>query len=106
MTSNSIIVSVKLCLNVGNNDYITLCNFGDLIMCGRSKQKKPGLDRVNATVHTQSIHFNESVDELVTFQWRKQAENLFIAVFLLACNVSRCNSLLILGGVGVRVSLP
>ena len=75
-------------------------------MCGRSKQKKPGLDRVNATVHTQSIHFNESVDELVTFQWRKQAETLFIAVFLLACNVSRPNSLLILRGVGVRVSLP
>ena len=91
MTSNSVIVSVKLCLNVGNNDYITLCNFGDRIMSGRSKQKKnkkPGLDRVNATVHTQSIHLNESVDELVTFQWRKQAKTLFIAVFLLACNVS------------------
>ena len=71
-----------------------------------ASKKKPGLDRVNATVHTQSIHFNESVDELVTFQWRKQAETLFIAVFLLACNVSRPNSLLILGGVGVRVSLP
>ena len=71
-----------------------------------ASKKKPGLDRVNATVHTQSIHFNESVDELVTFQWRKQAETLFIAVFLLACNVSRPNSPLILGGVGVRVSLP
>ena len=40
MTSNSVIVSVKLCLNVGNNDYSTLCNFGDLIICGRSKQRK------------------------------------------------------------------
>lgn len=40
MTSNSVIVSVKLCLNVGNNDYITLCKFGDRIMGGRSKQKK------------------------------------------------------------------
>ena len=40
MTSNSVIVSVKLCLNVGNNDYITLCNFGNCIMSGRSKQKK------------------------------------------------------------------
>ena len=63
MTSNSVIVSVKLWLNVANNDYITLCNFGNCIMSGRSKQKKkkPGLDRVNATVHTQSIHLNESL---------------------------------------------
>ena len=55
---------------------------------------------VNATVQTQSIHFNESVDELVTFQWRKQAKTLFIAVFLLACNVSRPNLLLVRGGRG------
>ena len=62
MTSNSVIVSVKLCLNVGNNDYITLSNFGNCIMSGSSKQKKkPGLDTVNATVHTQSIHLNESL---------------------------------------------
>ena len=63
MTSNSVIVSVKLCLNVGNNDYITLCKFGDRIMGGRSKQKKSlaCMDRVNETVHTQSIHLNESL---------------------------------------------
>ena len=62
MTSNSVIVSVKLWLNVANNDYITLCNFGNCIMSGRSKQKKkPGLDRAYATVHTQSIHLNESL---------------------------------------------
>ena len=46
MTSNSVIVSVKLCLNVGNNDYITLCNFGDNIMGGRSKQKKKSPARI------------------------------------------------------------
>lgn len=40
MTSNFVIISVKLCLNVGNNDYITVCNFGDRIMSGLSKQKK------------------------------------------------------------------
>ena len=63
MTSNYVIVSVKLCLKVGNNDYIILCNFGGRIMSGRSKQKQGRLDSVNATVHTpQSIHLNESVD--------------------------------------------
>ena len=56
MTSNFVIISVKLCLNVGNNDYITVCNFGDHIMSGLSKQKKkPSLDRVNATVYTYSF---------------------------------------------------
>ena len=52
MTSNYVIVSIKLYLNVGNNDYIILWNFGGRIMSGHSNQKKPGLGRVNATVHT------------------------------------------------------
>lgn len=32
MTSRYVIVSVKICLNVRNNDYFTLFNFGDHIM--------------------------------------------------------------------------
>ena len=28
------IVSIKLCLNVRNDEYITLCNFGDRTMSG------------------------------------------------------------------------
>ena len=32
MTPRYVIVSVKICLNVGNNDYFTLFNFGDHIM--------------------------------------------------------------------------
>ena len=28
MTSNNVIVSIKLCLDVGNDGYIILCNFG------------------------------------------------------------------------------
>ena len=158
MTSNYVIVSVKLYLNVGNNQYIILWNFGSRIMSGRSNQKKPGLGRVNATVHTpqsrlravslfswfieqnardaqmatcvtegasactpltkseekerlltvypQPIYLNESVDELVTFQWRKQSKTLFVPVFLLVCHFSRLHPLLIRGGVKVRVPLP
>ena len=41
-TLRCVIVSVKLCINVGNNEYITMCNFGGCI----NKAKKPGLKRV------------------------------------------------------------
>ena len=34
MTSNYVKMSIKLCLNVGNEDYIILCNFGGLIISG------------------------------------------------------------------------
>ena len=42
-TLRCVIVSVKLCVNVGNNEYITLCNFGGRI----NKAKMPGLKTVN-----------------------------------------------------------
>ena len=32
MTSNYVIVSIKLCLDVRNDEYIILCNFGGRIM--------------------------------------------------------------------------
>ena len=34
MASDYIIVSVKLCLDVGNNEYIILCNFDGRSMSG------------------------------------------------------------------------
>ena len=34
MTSNYVMVSIKLCLDVGNGEYITLCNCGGCIMSG------------------------------------------------------------------------
>ena len=66
MTSNYIIVPIKLCLGVGNDKYIILCTFGSRIMSGfegkqvgppkqpphpqafkwQEKQKKLGLNRV------------------------------------------------------------
>lgn len=50
---NPPIVSFKLCLGVGNDKYIIMCNFGEFIeeafgapRSGRWKQhKKPGLNR-------------------------------------------------------------
>ena len=41
-TLSCVILLVKLCINVGNNEYITLCNFGDRI----NKEKKLGLKRI------------------------------------------------------------
>ena len=32
MTSRYVIVSVTFCLNIGNNEYIILCNFGGRIV--------------------------------------------------------------------------
>ena len=32
MASNFVIVSIKLCLNGGNDEYISLCKFGGLIL--------------------------------------------------------------------------
>ena len=55
MTSNYVIVSVKLYLNVGNNQYIILWNFGGRIMSGRSNQKKPGLGRVKVSVKENEV---------------------------------------------------
>ena len=66
MTSNYIIVPIKLCVDVGNDKYIILCTFGSRIMSGfegkqggppkqpprpqafkwQEKQKKLGLNRV------------------------------------------------------------
>ena len=66
MTSNYIIVPIKLCLDVGNDKYIILCTFGSRIMSGfegkhggppkqpprpqafkwQEKQKMLGLNRV------------------------------------------------------------
>ena len=54
------IVSIKLCLDVRNDEYIILCNFGDRTMSGfevtegdllgsppvAASKKKPGLNRV------------------------------------------------------------
>ena len=34
MTSNYFFVSIKLCLDVGNKEYIILCYFGGCIMSG------------------------------------------------------------------------
>ena len=34
MTSNYVIVAIKLCLDVGNDDYIILWNFGGNVMSG------------------------------------------------------------------------
>ena len=34
MTSNYVILLIKFSLNVGNDDYIILCNFDDLIISG------------------------------------------------------------------------
>ena len=34
MTSDYVIVSVKLCPNVGNDEYIIVCNFGSRRMSG------------------------------------------------------------------------
>ena len=34
MTSNYVIVSIKLCLDAGNNEYIILSNFGGRVMNG------------------------------------------------------------------------
>ena len=131
MTSNYVIVSVKLYLNVGNNQYIihtpqsrlravslfswfieqnardaqmTTCVTEGASACTpltRSEEKERLL-----TVYPQTIYLNESVDELVTFQWRKQSKTLFVPVFLLVCHFSRLRPLLIRGGVKVRVPLP
>ena len=34
MTSDYVIVSIKLCLEVGNDEYIIVCNFGGRRMSG------------------------------------------------------------------------
>ena len=67
MTSNNIIASIKLCLDVGK--YFILCNFGGRIMRGfkviegslksqptpvAESQKKNGLNRVNDNIREMS----------------------------------------------------
>ena len=58
MTSDKVILSIKLCTEVRNDEYIIVCNFGGCRMSGleviegglrslpasRVKQKKPGLN--------------------------------------------------------------
>ena len=69
MTSNNVIVTIKLCLDVGN--YFILCNFGGRIirgfkviegslqsqptpLAGSKKKKKNGLKRVNDNIREMS----------------------------------------------------
>ena len=68
MTLNNVIVTIKLCLDVGK--YFALCNFGGRIMRGfkvvegslqsqptpvaGSKKKKNGLKRFNDNIHEMS----------------------------------------------------
>ena len=54
------IVSVKLCINVGNNEYITICNFVGRI----NKAKKPGLKRVEIEAMYRLSHGNVKVEPL------------------------------------------
>ena len=55
MTSNFVIVAIKVCLDVGNDEYIILCNFsGSSIISGfevrprsvAGNKKQPALNRV------------------------------------------------------------
>ena len=40
MTSNYVIVSITLCLNIGNDEYIILGNFGGVLSEAKKKKKK------------------------------------------------------------------
>lgn len=40
MTSNYVILLIKLSLNVGNDDYIILCNFDGLIISGLEAKER------------------------------------------------------------------
>ena len=48
MTSNYVIVSINLCLDIGNDEYIILDNFGGVLSEAKKKkeEKKKGLNRV------------------------------------------------------------
>ena len=73
MTSNYVIVWIKLCLNVGSNEFITLCNIevieGELL---RSKEaKKACLNRVKLVkCHCIAYCKTESaIDRVTSLSW-------------------------------------
>ena len=52
----------KLCINVGNNEYITMCNFAGRI----NKAKKPGLKTVKIETMYRRSRGNVKVELLST----------------------------------------